>query len=187
MTGMWCIRFGYKNCNRRLQAPIWVHSSPFQRDTAAAGPWRKCSCFTGGNHLSKKLKGKLLSSPKEGREPSANIRFMRSEQIHETVQFQNADTRRSYMLCGPRRLVHKHRFNKLFPYPNLSPSQKISQVRLPGRNEYLVLPFVLSLSLRVSLKCTEAAIGPLMEKGIRLATYIDNWLLATQSRRLRRC
>ena len=26
---MWCVRLGYKNCNRRLQAPLCVHSSPF--------------------------------------------------------------------------------------------------------------------------------------------------------------
>ena len=147
---MWCIGLGYKNCNHRLQAPICVHSSPFQRDTAVAGPWRESSCFTRGNHLSKKQNGnsdsatgekpkrfllEVLSSPKEGREPAADIRFTRSEQIHETVQFQDADTRRSCMLRAPGRLVHKRRSDKrLFPYLHLSPSQKISQVRLPGRN-----------------------------------------------------
>ena len=47
--------------------------------------------------------------------------------------------------------------------------------------EYLVLPFGLSLSPRVFVKCTEAAIAPLRLKGMRLATYIDDWLLATQS------
>ena len=30
VAGMWCVGLGYKNCNRRLQAPICVHSSPFQ-------------------------------------------------------------------------------------------------------------------------------------------------------------
>ena len=48
--------------------------------------------------------------------------------------------------------------------------------------EYLVLTFNLSLSPRVFVKCTEAAIVPLRERGMRLATYIDDfWLLATQS------
>ncbi|XP_026102951.1 uncharacterized protein LOC113074342 [Carassius auratus] len=47
--------------------------------------------------------------------------------------------------------------------------------------EYLVLPFGLSLSPRVFVKCTEAALAPLREKGIRLATYIDDWLVTAQS------
>ncbi len=47
--------------------------------------------------------------------------------------------------------------------------------------EYLVLPFGLSLSPRVFVKCTEAALTPLREKGIRLATYIDDWLVTARS------
>ena len=47
--------------------------------------------------------------------------------------------------------------------------------------EYLVLPFGLSLSPRVFVKCTEAAIAPLRETGMRLAMYIDDWLIAAQS------
>ncbi|XP_056116181.1 uncharacterized protein LOC130092365 [Rhinichthys klamathensis goyatoka] len=55
--------------------------------------------------------------------------------------------------------------------------------------EYLVLPFGMSLSPRVFIKCTEIArpivcqciLTPLREKGIRLATYIDDWLVTAQS------
>ncbi len=31
------------------------------------------------------------------------------------------------------------------------------------------------------VKCTEAALTPLREKGIRLATYIDDWLVTARS------
>ncbi|KAK5913620.1 hypothetical protein CgunFtcFv8_008136 [Champsocephalus gunnari] len=47
--------------------------------------------------------------------------------------------------------------------------------------EYRVLPFGLSLSPRVFVRCTEAAIAPLRHQGIRLATYLDDWLLLAQS------
>ncbi|XP_059199216.1 uncharacterized protein LOC131979287 [Centropristis striata] len=47
--------------------------------------------------------------------------------------------------------------------------------------EYRVLPFGLSLSPRVFVRCTEAAIAPLRRQGIRLATYLDDWLLLAQS------
>ncbi|KAK5930500.1 hypothetical protein CgunFtcFv8_026728 [Champsocephalus gunnari] len=47
--------------------------------------------------------------------------------------------------------------------------------------EYRVLPFGLSLSPRVFVRCTEAAIAPLRQQGIRLATYLDDWLLLAQS------
>lgn len=46
--------------------------------------------------------------------------------------------------------------------------------------EYTVLPFGLSLSPRVFVKCTEAALAPLRKRGLRLATYLDDWLLAAQ-------
>ncbi|XP_030584735.1 uncharacterized protein LOC115779969 [Archocentrus centrarchus] len=47
--------------------------------------------------------------------------------------------------------------------------------------EYRVLPFGLSLSPRVFVRCTEAAIAPLRQQGIRLATYLDDWLLLARS------
>ncbi|XP_038126440.1 uncharacterized protein LOC119773526 [Cyprinodon tularosa] len=47
--------------------------------------------------------------------------------------------------------------------------------------EYRVLPFGLSLSPRVFIRCTEAAVAPLRRRGIRLATYLDDWLLLAQS------
>ncbi|XP_053296886.1 uncharacterized protein LOC128456655 [Pleuronectes platessa] len=47
--------------------------------------------------------------------------------------------------------------------------------------EYLVLPFGLSLSPRVFVKCVDAAIAPLRERGIRVATYLDDWLLLARS------
>ncbi len=47
--------------------------------------------------------------------------------------------------------------------------------------EYRVLPFGLSLSPRVFVRCTEAAVAPLRRRGIRLATYLDDWLLLAQS------
>ena len=72
--------------------------------------------------------------------------------------------------------------NAYFHIPIYPPHRKYLRFAFQGVTyEYLVLPFGLSLSPRVFVKCTEAAIAPLREKGMRLATYIDDWLLATQS------
>lgn len=69
-----------------------------------------------------------------------------------------------------------------FHIPIYPPHRKFLRFAFKGiAYEYLVLPFGLSLSPRVFVKCTEAAIAPLRERGIRLATYIDDWLLAAQS------
>ena len=47
--------------------------------------------------------------------------------------------------------------------------------------ESLVLPFGLSLSPRVFVKCTQAALMPLRQKGIRIASYIDDWIICASS------
>lgn len=47
--------------------------------------------------------------------------------------------------------------------------------------EYLILPFGLSLTLRVFVRCTEVAIAQLKKWGIRLAMYLDDLLLLAQS------
>ena len=47
--------------------------------------------------------------------------------------------------------------------------------------EYTVLPFGLSLSPRVFVKVTQAAIAPLRQQGIRLSTYLDDWLISAAS------
>ncbi|XP_038147769.1 uncharacterized protein LOC119787801 [Cyprinodon tularosa] len=69
-----------------------------------------------------------------------------------------------------------------FHIPIYPPHRKYLRFAFQGKMyEYLVLPFGLSLSPRVFVKCTEAAVAPLREKGVRLATYIDDWLIAAQS------
>lgn len=74
------------------------------------------------------------------------------------------------------RLVYIGRYEGCeFPCPHLSPLQKVPSVRFPGG----VLPFNLSLSAFV--RCTEAAIAPMRCQGMRLATYLDDWLLLAQS------
>ena len=50
--------------------------------------------------------------------------------------------------------------------------------------EFLKLPFGLSLSPRTFVKCTEAALAPLREKGIRIVTFVDDLAVACQSEAL---
>ncbi|KAL6471402.1 hypothetical protein MHYP_G00200520 [Metynnis hypsauchen] len=69
-----------------------------------------------------------------------------------------------------------------FHIPIYPPHRKFLRFAFQGVTyEHLVLLFGLSLSLWVFVKCTEATVAPLRRKGIRLATYIDDWLLAAQS------
>ena len=48
--------------------------------------------------------------------------------------------------------------------------------------QFLVLPFGLSLSPRVFVKCTQAAITPLRLQGVRMASFIDDWIICAGSR-----
>ncbi|XP_035277790.1 uncharacterized protein LOC118229687, partial [Anguilla anguilla] len=48
--------------------------------------------------------------------------------------------------------------------------------------EYTVLPFGLSLSPRVFCHCVEAGLAPLRLTGVRILTYIDDWLIIANSK-----
>lgn len=48
--------------------------------------------------------------------------------------------------------------------------------------EYQVIPFGLSLAPRVFTKCVEAALAPLRSSGIRIFSYIDDYLVCADSR-----
>ena len=70
-----------------------------------------------------------------------------------------------------------------FHIPIYPPHRKFLRFGFEGRvYEYTVLPFGLALSPRVFVKCTQAAIAPLRRLGIRLSTYIDDWLIHGESR-----
>ena len=47
--------------------------------------------------------------------------------------------------------------------------------------EYCVLPFGMALSPRVFTKVTHAAVAPLRAMGIRLLTYLDDWLIVADT------
>ncbi len=69
-----------------------------------------------------------------------------------------------------------------FHIPIYPPHRKYLRFAFQGVcYEYRVLPFGLSLSPRVFVRCTEAAIALLRPQGIRLATYLDDCLLLAQS------
>lgn len=69
-----------------------------------------------------------------------------------------------------------------FHVPIYPPHRKYLRFAYQGVSyEYLVLPFGLSLSPGVFVKCTEAALNPVRERGICVATYIDDWLIAASS------
>ena len=73
----------------------------------------------------------------------------------------------------------KDAYQHILIYP---PHRKFLRFAFEGRlYEYTVLPFGLSLSPRVFVKVTDAAIAPLRHQGIRLATYIDDWLISAAS------
>ena len=68
--------------------------------------------------------------------------------------------------------------------PVYPPHRKFLRFGFEGQvYEYTVLPFGMSLSPRVFVKCTQAAIAPLRQEGIRIASYIDDWLLSAGSER----
>ena len=63
-----------------------------------------------------------------------------------------------------------------------APHRKFLRFGFKGRiYEYLALPFGLSLSPRVFVKCTQAAMTPLRQQGLRVSAYIDDCLLFASS------
>ena len=69
-----------------------------------------------------------------------------------------------------------------FHIPIYPPHRKFLRFGFEGKTfEYMVLPFGLSLAPRVFVKITQAAIAPLRHQGVRIATYIDDWLLSAES------
>ena len=71
-----------------------------------------------------------------------------------------------------------------FHIPIYPPHRKFLRFGFQGKvYEYTVLPFGMSLSPRVFVRCTEAALAPLRQQGLRVASYIDDWLLCASSAR----
>ena len=103
-------------------------------------------------HL-KKFKFRMLTS-------EALMRSVRQGDFHCSVDLRDA-------------------YQHVLIYP---PHRKFLRFAFEGRlYEYTVLPFGLSLSPRVFVKVTEAAIAPLRHQGVRLANYIDDWLVSAAS------
>ena len=74
----------------------------------------------------------------------------------------------------------KDAFFHISIYP---PHRKFLRFSLDGEvYQYTVLPFGMSLSPRVFTKCTQAAVAPLRAQGVRLDTYLDDWLISADSR-----
>ncbi len=68
-----------------------------------------------------------------------------------------------------------------FTFRSFRDTEKFLRFAFEGRAwQYRVLPFRLSLSLRVFMKVVEGALAPLREVGIRILNYLDNWLILAQ-------
>lgn len=105
---------------------------------------------------------------------------MCSEQISHEIQVQDAYTRISATSCATEQLVDlKDAYFHIAIYP---PHRKYLRFAFQGVCENRVLPFGLSLNPRVFVLCTEAAIAPLRRQGIRMAMYLDDWLILAQSK-----
>ena len=62
--------------------------------------------------------------------------------------------------------------------PIYPPHRKFLRFAFEGKvYQYTVLPFGMRLSPRTFVKCTMAALAPLIKQGLRLSTYIDDWLI----------
>ena len=69
-----------------------------------------------------------------------------------------------------------------FHIPVYPPHRKFLRFGFEGQvYEYLVLPFGLSLSPRTFVKCSQAAVAPLRQRGVRIAMYVDDWLIYADS------
>ncbi len=166
------VQFGY-----RLQ---FAASPPaFQRDNSFSGAGKIKACSSGRNFLSVEQKGdksgptraephrvllEVLPCPKErDSSSSSHIRSACTEQVLKEVQVQNA-----HPFYTPKLVRHGDWFTSIdlkdayFHIKIYPPHRKFLRFAFLGvAYEYLVLPFGLSLSPRVFVKCTEAVLTPL--------------------------
>ena len=67
--------------------------------------------------------------------------------------------------------------------PIYPPHRKFLRFAFEGKGyQYMVLPFGLRLSPRTFVKCTMVALRPLHTQGLRVSSFIDDWLLTATPR-----
>ncbi len=100
-------------------------------------------------------------------QPMLDPRPWGSEQTPQVVHIQNADLCDFAAFCAPRHLVHFVDLKDAYVYISIyTPHRKYLRHAFQGSIcKCLVLPFRLSLSPGVFVKCTEAAVALLREKG----------------------
>lgn len=98
----------------------------------------------------------------------------------------------SFKMLSHKTLVQSIRPNDWFTTCDLTDAYYHIQIFPPHRKylrfafrdkvyEFLVVPFGLSLAPRLFTKCAEAALYPLRARGIRILTFLDDWLLCASS------
>ena len=140
---------GVKDNFEGIQAAVCRCSPSICRSNTLPGSGRVGSCFAGGNpltveqrsnlcHTSRSVSERFLlqvfSGPQTGGEryspyPGSTC----SEQLSQEIQVQNANASIPAAPCASERLVHFCRSERrVFPHPDLSSPQKVSEICFPG-------------------------------------------------------
>ena len=195
---------GVKDHFEGIQAAVRRCSPSICRSNTLPGSGRVGSCFAGGNPLTVEqgaicvvppalcqsgFYSRYFLVPKRGGERYSPYPVSTcSEQISQEIQVQDANARIPAAPCASERLVHFCRSERrVFPHPDLSSPQKVSEICFPG--DLLRVP---RAPFRAVFKpegvCAVHGSGdsPAETAGYRLATYLDDWLLLAQSEQVAR-
>lgn len=194
---VWSVELDAENHHQGLQASVRINAPQFQWRAAFTTTGEGGSNPTGGNRGSQRERGhsssatrakpggllfEILPCPKEGRGVAPILDLRALNKYMRTYKFRmlTHTTLVRFVRQGDW-FVSIDPKDAYFHIPIYPPHRKYLRFAFQGVvYEYTVLPFGLSLSPRAFVKCTEAAVAPLRKKGLRLATYIDDWLLAAQ-------
>ncbi len=186
---MTMVRRGYTlQFARRPHAPCARHhsaqrgcSSPPHRGDESAGKRSHRNDSSSPERV--RLLQPQLHHPQKRQWPVTCFRSQTPELRHDEKVVQDDHFETDPLANMPRGLVHvAGSERRLLSHPGSPHHRRFLRFAFEGvAYQYKVLPFGLSLAPHTFTRCMDATLSPLLQMGIRILNYLDDWLILAQS------